>query len=253
MNTQRETEGVSPEARSGHGSITVRPTLRLAATLLLTGQILYIVVTQFHAGGEANDHPAIFTTYAGSGIWTAVHVGQFACAAILLAGLAALPSALGDRDLAAKWAGRFGSGFAWVALALYGVLQAVDGVGNKQADAAWVSAGSADKAARFASAEAMRWLEWGARSYQDFALGLALLLIAAAVARTAGVPRVIAFPMTLSGLTYVAQGWVVGMEGFSSAHTILIVLAWVLSLVWMIWLVVVGWRRQPAEARSSAG
>jgi hypothetical protein len=37
-----------------------RPSLRLAATLLLVGQLLYIVITLFHTGGEANDHPAIF-------------------------------------------------------------------------------------------------------------------------------------------------------------------------------------------------
>ena len=91
------------------------------------------------------------------------------------------------------------------------------------------SAPDAEKAARFASAEAMRWLEWGVRSYQDFALGLALLLFAAAVVRTAGVPRPIAYLMGLSGLTYLVQGWVVGSEGFSGTHTILIVLAWVLE------------------------
>jgi len=53
-----------------------------------------------------------------------------------------------------------------------------------------------------ASAEAIRWLEWGMRSYQNFALGLALLLFAAAVVRTAWVPRPIAYLMGLSGLTY---------------------------------------------------
>ena len=137
-------------------------------------------------------------------------------------------------------------------LALYGVLQAVDGVANKQADDAWVGAPDAEKAARFASAEAMRWLEWGVRSYQDFALGLALLLFAAAVVRTAGVPRLIAFLMGLSGLTYLVQGWVVGSEGFSRTQTIAIVLAWVLSLAWMIWLVVVAWRMQDSEARRLA-
>jgi hypothetical protein len=30
-----------------------------------------------HADGVANDHPAVFAEYAGSRIWTAVHVGQF--------------------------------------------------------------------------------------------------------------------------------------------------------------------------------
>jgi hypothetical protein len=46
-----------------------RASLRMSAALLLAGQVLYIVVTQFHAAGDANDHPAIFAVYAGSGIW----------------------------------------------------------------------------------------------------------------------------------------------------------------------------------------
>src|SRR5512132_3104071 len=145
-----------------------RASLRMSAALLLTGQVLYIVVTQFHAGGDANDHPAVFAVYAGSGIWKAVHVGQFACAAILLAGLVALPFAVSGQA-GPGWAGRFGAASAVVALTLYGVLQAVDGVGNKEVDDAWVNAPDTEKAARFASAEAMRWLEWGVRSYHDFA------------------------------------------------------------------------------------
>jgi hypothetical protein len=227
-----------------------RTSLRLSATLLLVGQLLYVLVTQFHTGGDANDHPAIFAAYAGSGTWTAVHLGQFAGMAILLAGLLALFFTLDVQAGTARWTGRFGAAAAVVALALYGALQAVDGVANKQTDVAWVSAPDAEKAARFASAEAIRWLEWGMRSYQDFALGLALLLFAAAVVRTAGVPRPLAYLMGLSGLTYLAQGWVLGSEGFSPTHTVLIVLAWVLSLAWMIWLVVVAWRLRDAAAPS---
>jgi hypothetical protein len=226
-----------------------RASLRISAALLLAGQALYIVVTQFHTGGEANDHPAIFTAYASSGIWKAVHVGQFVCAAILLAGLVALPFAVGVDAGRSRWLGRFGAVSAGVALALYGVLQAVDGVGNKEVDDAWVNAPNAEKAARFASAEAMRWLEWGARSYHDFALGLALVLIAAAIVRSGAVPRPIGYLMGLSGLTYLMQGWVVGAEGFSATHTILILVAWVLTLAWMIWLVIVAWRMQESEAR----
>src|SRR6267378_107963 len=55
-----------------------RTSLRLSATLLLVGQLLYVVVTQFHADGDANNHAAVFAEYADSGIWTAVHLGQFA-------------------------------------------------------------------------------------------------------------------------------------------------------------------------------
>jgi hypothetical protein len=128
----------------------------------------------------------------------------------------------------------------------------VDGVANKQADVAWVNAPEAEKAARFASAEAMRWIEWGMRSYHAFALGLALLLVAAAVVRTAWVPRPIAYLMGLTGLIYLVQGWVVGEEGFSQTLSIAIVLAWVLGLAWMIWLVVVAWRIQDAAAATPA-
>jgi hypothetical protein len=38
-----------------------------------------------------------------------------------------------------------------------------------------------------------------------------------------------------------------GSEGFSGTHDILIVLAWVISLPWMIWLVVVAWRIQDSR------
>jgi hypothetical protein len=230
-----------------HRPLRASTSLRLSASLLLVGQLLYIVVTQFHAGGDANNHPAVFAEYARNGIWTAVHLGQFASMAILLAGLLVLSFALDVQAGTARWANRFGAASAAATLALYGVLQAVDGVALKLAVNAWASAPDAEKVARFASAEAIRWLEWGVRSYQDFALALALLLFAAAVVRTAWVPRPIAYLMGLSGLTYLAQGWVAGSEGFSSTQSVAIVLAWVLSLVWMIWLVIVARRMQDSE------
>jgi hypothetical protein len=178
-----------------------------------------------------------------------VHVAQFASMAIFLAGLLALSFALDVQAGRAKWASRFGAGSTVATLALYGGVLAVDGVALKQAVNAWASAPDAEKAARFASAEAIRWLEWGMRSYQNFALGLALLLFAAANVRTAWVPRPIAYLMALSGLTYLVQGWVAGSEGFSGTETIAIVLAEVLNLVWMIWLVVVAWRMKDSESR----
>jgi hypothetical protein len=225
-----------------------RTSLRLSATLLLVGQLLYVVVTLFHADGDANDHPAVFAEYAASGIWTAVHVGQFACMAIMLAGLLALFFALDAQPGTARWAGRFGAASAVTTLALYGVVLAVDGVALKQAVDAWESAPDAERAARFASAEAIRWLEWGARSYENFTLGLAVLLFAVAVLRTAWVPRPIPSLMGLSGLTYLVQGWVAGTGGFSQTHTFAIVLAEVLNVVWMTWLLVVAWRMKARAA-----
>jgi hypothetical protein len=152
--------------------------------------------------------PVVFAEYARSTSWTGVHVGQFACVALFIAGLFVLFFLLDVQEGAARWASRFGALSAAVAMALYGLVMAVDGIALKQAVNAWVSAPDAEKAARFATAETMRWLEWGTRSYENFALGLALLLFAAAVARTAWVPRPIAFLMMCSGLTYLVQaGW----------------------------------------------
>jgi hypothetical protein len=240
-----------PSAIPTHPELRARrASLRLSATLLLVGQLLFIVVGLFHTDGDANNHPAVFAEYAGSGSWTVVHLGQFVGMAVLLAGLLALFSTLDVPAGAARWAGRLGAASAVATLALYGVLQGVDGVALKQAVTAWVSAPTDEKPARFASAEAVRWLEWGVRSYQDFVLGLALLLFAVAVARAAWIPRPIVPLMALSGLAYLVQGWVVGSEGFSRSESIPIVAAFVLNLAWMTWLAVAAWRMRDAEAPS---
>jgi hypothetical protein len=85
------------------------------------------------------------------------------------------------------------------------------------------------------------------RSYENFALGLAVLLFAVAVARTAWIAQPIAYLMGLSGVTYMVQGWLAGSEGFSPTHTFAIVLAEVLNLACMIWMVLVAWRRRDSE------
>jgi hypothetical protein len=53
---------------------------------------------------------------------------------------------------------------------------AVDGVALKQAVDAWANAPAAEQAPRFASAETIRWLEWGVTSSTDFMVGLSLAL-----------------------------------------------------------------------------
>lgn len=211
--------------------------LRMSAALLLVGQVLYVVVTLLHTGGDANDHPAIFAAYAGSGTWTAVHAAQFACMAIFLSGLFALFSALNAKAGTARLASHVGAAATTATLALYGAVLAVDGVALKQAVNAWMAAPDAEKAARFAAAEAMRWLEWGTRSYQNFTLGLAVLS-AAAVARSTQVLRPIGYLIGLSGVTYLMQGWLAGTQGFSPAHTFAIIAAEIVNAVWMTWLLV---------------
>jgi hypothetical protein len=193
---------------------------------------------------NAYDHSSIFAKYADSGDWKGVHALQFGAVAVIVAGLVVLCRAIEERTDGPSWAARIGAILGAVSLGLYGVLQAADGIGNKQVDQAWVNASGAQKSARFASAEAMRWLEWGLSSYHAYAVGLSLLLLAGAAraVRAGTLPRAVPYLAALTGIAYLAEGWVAGAQGFNAAHSILIIVSWVLSLVWMGWLTVATWR-----------
>jgi uncharacterized membrane protein HdeD (DUF308 family) len=229
-----------------------RTALRLAAILLIAGILVTALAGLLHPeGADANDHRATFEIYANSGIWTAVHLGQFVGMAILVAGLGALFFALDAGRGLPRWLGRAGLLSAAVALALYGVLQAVDGVALKQAVDAWATAPAPEKAARFASAETVRWLEWAVRSYQSYMFGAALILFGASIAATRRLARAIGYLMALSGLAYLAQGWILGVNGFSSANRIPTLLGIVLVVVWAIWLLVAALRATAAQPQAA--
>jgi hypothetical protein len=213
---------------------------RLSATLIFVGFLFSVFVGLFHAeGASANDHPAVFAAYAASAIWASVHLGQFVGMAIILIGMLGMFFALDTHSLV----NRLGSIAGGIALALYGVLQGVDGVALKQSVDAWASAPDVEKTSRFASAEAIRWLEWGIRSYQSVMLGLTLILLAVVIARTATSPTALAFLMGLSGVAFMMQGWVIGSEGFSPNNTIPTLSAYALILVWSTWLLIGSWRK----------
>jgi hypothetical protein len=226
-----------------------RSLLRLSATLVFIGEVLFAIVTLFHPDGDANNHPAVFAEYASSASYTALHFVQFVFMAVLLAGLLVLFFALDVRSGALGWVGRFAAVSVVVALALYGVLQAVDGVALKQAVDAWASAPEAQKATRFASAETVRWLEWGINEYQIFMFALALILLATVIVGTARVPRAIGYLMGLTAIPMLVQSFVVGTEGFSVSWLAgsLSVVALPLMLAWSIWLLIVAWRMKEPD------
>lgn len=231
-----------------------RKLLRLSATLLLIGLLIFEGASLLHPSREnPNNHPAVFAEYAHSADWTAVHLGQFVGTAVIIAGLLALFFALNVSQGTPRWLGLFGAIAAGVALALYGVLQAVDGVALKQAADAWASAPAAEQAARFASAEAIRWLEWGTNSYQTFMFGLAVVLLALVIVWTARVPRPIGYLMGLSGLALIVRGWVIGTEGFSVPSLMVpTILGDILWLAWSIWLLIVAWRMKESVQAAPA-
>lgn len=228
---------------SSDPSGTHKADLRLPATLLFIGVLVFVAAGLFHpAQAAANDHPTIFAEYSASTTWAAVHLAQFIGMAVIVTGLIVLEAAFDQRSLTS----RTGAFFALSALALYGVLQAVDGVALKKAVTAWVAAPEAEKAARFAAAEAIRWLEWGAKSYHTYALGTSLFLFAIAIVRTGFVARPIGYLMGLSGVAYVVQGWILGTKGFDPAE--MPTMATILfNLVWSTWFLVHAWRNNPGS------
>jgi len=220
--------------------------MRLAAVLLLAGIVVTAIAGFLHVEGpDPNDHQTIFAIYAASQSWTAVHLGQFIGMVIITFGLVALFFALDVHGGVGVWLNRFALLSAGAAVALYGVLQAVDGVGLKQAVNAWASTDNGDKSARFAAAETVRWLEWAVRSYQSFMLGLALIFFGAAIAVTGRVSHPIGYLMALSGLSYLAQGWIIGKSGLSSANQIPTLGGIGLILVWTVWLLIAALRMKP--------
>jgi hypothetical protein len=230
-----------------------RNLLRLSATLLFIGVLVYNVANIFHPHREnPNNHPAVFAEYAHSAVWTAVHLGQFVGLAVLLAGLLVLFFALNVSEGTPRWLGFFGAIAAGVALALAGVVYAVDGVTLKQAVDAWVSAPAAEQAARFASAEAIRWLEWGTRSYYNFMFGLTLVLFAIVIVWTARITRPIGYVMGLIGLVFIVQSWLEGTMGFSPTEELIGTISQVSIVVWIIWLLIVAWRMKESVQAAPA-
>ncbi len=222
-----------------------RNALRLSSVLFFFGLILTIGFGVLHPGNEdPNSHAAVFAEYASSSIWIADHLGQFMAFVVIAAGLFILFYALNIRAGLAGWANRLAMISTGVTLALYAVLQAVDGVVLKRAVVAWINAPAAEKAARFASAEIVRWMEEGTRSYYDFLLGLTFLLFGIAIISSARVPRPVGYLMGLCGLSYMVQGWLMGTEGFSPVHGLTQLPAYVFLLAWVIWLSIGAWRTE---------
>ena len=197
---------------------------------------------------------ATFANYAASGDWAAVHLGEFIGEAVLLVGLLVLFFALNVSEGTPRWLGFFGAIAAGVALAIDGVVYAVDGVALKQAVDAWVRAPAAEQVARFYSAEAIRWLETGVRSYQDFMFGLALVLFAIVIVWTARISRPIGFLMGLIGLAFIVIGWLQGTEGLQSATVAAIggITLLLLLPAWSIWLLIVAWRMKESVQAAPA-
>lgn len=217
---------------------SVRRGIQVSASLLVVGIVVAAAAGVLHPSHELpNDHVAAFTEYANSSAWTVIHLGQFVGMAMVIAAFLLLSPLIDTRASIVDWLNRLGVIAATAALVLYAVLQAVDGVGLKQAVDTWSIAPEQEKMARFAVAEGMRWAEWAVRSYFSFLFACALIFFGLVVALTRQLPRLVGALLIIAGAAYAAQGWVLGLEGFSDANslpTLLGIIALVVAGVWML-------------------
>jgi hypothetical protein len=237
MDSGETSRGDLPVARQ-------RGLIWLAGLLLVGGAVAAAIVGSFHAGGaKANNHAAVFKQYAESDSWTAVHIGLFLSALLIVAGIVVLARALVQIERGRTLAILIAVGAA-VTAAAAGLVLAVDGVALKQTVDAWVDAAPAEKAFAFHDAEAIRWLEWGANSFLATAEGATYLLLGWAIVRTAIVAKWIGWLIVVAGLGYIAVAFTVGYDGFTDTTSALGVTAGVLFVIASIGIAVTGWREK---------
>jgi hypothetical protein len=73
-----------------------------------------------------------------------------------------------------------------------------------------------EKATRFADAETTRWIEWGLQGYFRVLLGVAFVLLGAAIVVSRLVPSWLGVLLVLGGLLSLAIGFSIGYEGMES-------------------------------------
>ena len=217
-------------------------TTRLGAVALPLGIIVLSVSEYFHPSRvDPMDNPAVFMEYAQSDSWTTVHLGEYFGFLFLLGGLVALYYSVSAKPGVGAGLAPFGLATAVTAAASFTVLQAVDGIALKRAVDAWVSAPADQEVARFAAAEAIRWIEIGMNSLSYFLAGLTLFLYGGAIAFGSVYRRWVGLVALISGAAFMYNGVVeVAYEGFVSS--IIKVAGLVLLALWAVIMAVLMWR-----------
>ena len=190
--------------------------LRLGAIAGVIGVVAQIWLAGLHAGTvDPNDSVRVFQQYAASGIWTLVHVGQYAGTFLIALSLLTVTRAM-DRETGV--AGTFRSMAAiaiTTVIAIFAVQMAVDGVALRETILAWTVAAPADKAAAFLVADGVRWIEKGLSAFFHLNNGTALVALGIAVVTGRTFARWIGAFGILGGLGTIAGGLIGAQTGFS--------------------------------------
>lgn len=227
---------------------------RLGAVVGPLGVVSYFVATAFHPGHDPGNLEAVLPEYAADAQWLAVHLAQFAGIALAAVALIALASSLMHGRGRGAALARLGLLAAVVALAVYAVNQAVDGVGIKFVADSYVGASPTARPGALLVADAIRHLEVGTTTFFELNLGVTLVLLGLAIGWSQTYPTWLGWVAIADGIGWIAVALLLGARGFDvSVSPLAMAVTYVVGL-WIVALAVLLWRSAgPRTGDQAAG
>jgi hypothetical protein len=224
---------------------------RIGAIAIPLGVILLVAATAVHPSREAvMNHTAVFTEYAETDAWIAIHFTQWVAALVFFGGLVALYYAITSKGERPGVLARFGLAAVVLTAAAITTLQAVDGIALKWAVDAWVAAPAEQEPAALSAAMGLRWSEYALQSYSNILLGLTLIFFGLAIAYGYAYARWPGWLAAASGIAWIVHGLMVSYVGlFDSAPRLV---ALVLLAAWAFVMAVQMWPRSHGRTTRSA-
>jgi hypothetical protein len=183
---------------------------------------------------QPNNTVAAFSEYSHATGWTAVHVGQFFGALLIVFSLLALSRSLARQSGLAGALATGGAAALVVVAGVFAAQMAVDGVALKHAVDSWAAATGPAKISALQVAEGIRWLEKGLSTFFHFMNGTALLGLGFSfvVGRTyRSWPGWVAI---VAGIAFLAGGASTGETGFSMRSATILQPALLLLVVFLV-------------------
>ncbi|WP_156507288.1 hypothetical protein [Arthrobacter sp. OY3WO11] len=213
---------------------------RIGAIAIPLGVILLVAATAVHPSREdVMNHTAVFTEYAETDAWIAIHFTQWVAALVFFGGLVALYYAITSKRERPGVLARFGLAAVVLTAAAITTLQAVDGIALKWAVDAWVAAPAEQEPAALSAAMGLRWSEYALQSYSNILLGLTLIFFGLAIAYGYAYARWPGWLAAASGIAWIVHGLMVSYVGlFDSAPRLvaLVLLAtWAFVMAFQMW------------------
>jgi hypothetical protein len=212
--------------------------LRAGALLAVVGVVVTIVASHFHGGTDPADLETVLPQYAANPNWKAAHLGQFVGFLFIVGSLIILLSHLKEHSNSVF--ALLGMVVATISAAAFAANHAVDGVAIRYVAENWVNAPPEGKVAAMNLAQAVRHIEQGLSALVAFNLGLALLLIGAAILVSRVFPKWLGAAALPVGTVYSVAG--VSLYYFGFSQHVLSFWSGVLLLIWLFAAAYALWR-----------